>query len=187
MLQYTYKYVKYLLNKLFFIVVTMNKIIHSSFLTDWIKYFSDDVNLYVLENNNMIRVKHIDSIDKYNANKYYVTISFSNNSNKYLVFDNKEVLKNCYSQIKDVVSNRLPNFSTYMEVINKSNNLDIIDIFNCYDDSTQTFFSDITKYSLKSTDLYDFKNSIFVVNKDDTIEITKMNLDTLLINADCII
>ena len=165
----------------------MHKFVQSNFITDLINYFSDDVNLYVLENNNMIRVKNIDYLDKYNVNKYYVTVSFSSNYKKYLVFDDKEILKSSYHSIKDIVSSKLPNFGTYMEVINKSNNLDIIDVFNCYDDSTQTFFNDVTKYTLKSSDLYDFKNSMFVVDKDDQIEITKMNLDTVTINPDCII
>lgn len=173
-----FKYVKYIVNKLFFILVSMHKFIQSNFITDWMNYFSDDVNLYVLEKNHMTRLKNIDLLDHSTSTKYYVTISFSSNYQKYLVFDNKEVLKNCYKNIKDVVSTKLPNFSTYLEVINKSNNIDIIDVFNSYDDSTQTFFKDVTKYSLKSTDLYDFKNNLFVVNENDQLEITKMDLDT---------
>ena len=100
MLNQLYKYVKYLLNKLFLIVVFINQFMQSNFLLDWFNLFSDDVNLYVLEDSNMIRIKHIDRIDQYHSNKYYVTISFSNTYQKYLVFDNKEILKECYSKIK---------------------------------------------------------------------------------------
>ena len=74
-----------------------------------------------------------------------------------------------------------------MEVINRSNNVDIIDIFNRYDDNSQSFFKDSTKYSLKSTDLYDFKNNHFVVNKDDQLKITKMNLESIIIQPESII
>ncbi len=156
----------------------MNGFIQSdNIFTRIIRYFSNDVNLYVLENNTMIPVKKLKYIDRYNASKYYITIEISNNSQKYLVFNDKTVLTNCYNNIKELILEKIPKFSTYMEVINKTNNADVLDTFNCYDDHTQTFFNDVTKYNIKSSDLYDFKNNCFVVNQNDIIEVTKMNLD----------
>jgi hypothetical protein len=160
----------------------MNGFIQSdNIFTRIIRYFSNDVNLYVLENNMMIPIKKLKYLEKYNVSKYYITVEISNNSHKYLVFNDKTVLTNCYNSIKDVILEKLPKFSTYMEVINKTNNVDVLDTFNCYDDNTQTFFNDITKYNIKSSDLYDFKNNCFVVNPNDTIEVTKMNLDLKIV------
>ena len=179
-----YKYVKLLFNKLFFIVVYMNGFIQSdNIFTRIISYFSNDVNLYVLENNTMISCKKLKYIEKYNASKYYITVDIDNNSQKYLVFNDKTVLTDCYHNIKDIVLEKVPKFSTYMEVINKTNNVDVLDTFNCYDDHTQTFFNDVTKYNIKSSDLYDFKNSCFVVNPNDIIEVTKMNLDVKIVES----
>ena len=159
-----YKYVKLLFNKLFFIVVYMNGFIQSdNIFTRIISYFSNDVNLYVLENNTMISCKKLKYIEKYNASKYYITVDIDNNSQKYLVFNDKKVLTDCYHNIKDIVLEKVPKFSTYMEVINKTNN--------------------VTKYNIKSSDLYDFKNSCFVVNPNDTIEVTKMNLDVKIVES----
>jgi hypothetical protein len=160
----------------------MNGFIQSdNIFTRIIRYFSNDVNLYVLENNTMIPVKKLKYIDRYTASKYYITVEIGNNSQKYLVFNDKKVLTDCYNNIKEVILEKLPKFSTYMEVINKTNNLDVLDTFNCYDDHTQTFFNDVTKYNIKSSDLYDFKNNCFVVNPNDTIEVTKMNLDLKIV------
>ena len=179
-----YKYVKLLFNKLFFIVVYMNGFIQSdNIFTRIIRYFSNDVNLYVLEDNRMIPIKKLKYIEKYNASKYYITVDIDNNCQRYLVFDDKTVLTDCYHNIKEIVLQRVPKFSTYMEVINKTNNLDVLDTFNCYDDTTQTFFNDVTKYNIKSSDLYDFKNNCFVVNTNDTIEVTKLNLDIKLVQS----
>jgi hypothetical protein len=144
--------------------------------------FYSDINLYVLENDIMIPIKKLKYIEDYNASRYYITIHFSNNCVKYLVFDDKTILMSCYDNIKNIVSQKIPKFSTYMEVINKKNNLDILDTFNCYDDHNQVFFNDITKYNLKSNDLYDFKNNCFVVDINDTIEVTKMNLDIKIVH-----
>jgi hypothetical protein len=149
--------------------------------TRMFNFFSNDVNLYVLENDIMIPIKKLKYIEKYNGNKYYITIKISNNCQKYLVFNDKTVLKNCYDSIKNTIFDKLPKFSTYMEVINKTNNKDVLEIFNCYDDHSQTFFNDVTKYNLKSNDLYDFKNSCFVADINDTIEVTKMNLDIKIV------
>jgi hypothetical protein len=160
----------------------MNGFIQSdNIFTRIIRYFSNDVNLYVLENNIMIPIKKLKYLEKYNPSKYYITVEISNNSHKYLVFNDKTVLTNCYNNIKEVILEKLPKFSTYMEVINKTNNVDVLDTFNCYDDHTQTFFNDVTKYNIKSSDLYDFKNNCFVVNQNDTIEVTKMNLDLKIV------
>ena len=182
MLNILYKYVKHLFNKLLFIVVYMNEAIQSdNIFRRMLRYFSNDVNLYVLENNIMIPIKKIKYIDKYNASRYYITVDIGDNCYKYLVFDDKKVLIDCYDTIKDIVLEKIPKFSTYMEVINKTSNIDILEIFNSYDDHTQTFFTDITKYNLKSNDLYDFKNKCFVVDENDIIEITKMNLDVKIV------
>ena len=183
MLNQLYKYVKLLFNKLFFIVVYMNVFIQSdNIFTKILNCFSNDINLYVLENETMIPVKKLKYIEDYSASKYYVEIKFSNNCHKYLVFDEKTVLANCYDNIKNTVLQKIPKFSTYMEVINKTNNKDVLETFNCYDDHNQTFFNDITKYNLKSNDLYDFKNNCFVVDINDTIEVTKMNLDVKIVD-----
>ena len=189
MLTLLYKYVKLLFNKLFFIVVYMNGFLQSdNIFTKILNCFSNDINLYVLENDIMIPVKKIKYLDEYRASRYYVEIKFSNNCHKYLVFDEKTVLINCYDNIKNIVLQKIPKFSTYMEVINKTNDKDVLETFNCYDDHNQTFFNDVTKYNLKSNDLYDFKNNCFVVNTNDTIEVTKMNLDVKIIpsNVDLI-
>ena len=161
---------------------------HGEHNTKILNCFSNDINLYVLENDIMIPVKKIKYLDEYRASRYYVEIKFSNNCHKYLVFDEKTVLINCYDNIKNIVLQKIPKFSTYMEVINKTNDKDVLETFNCYDDHNQTFFNDVTKYNLKSNDLYDFKNNCFVVNTNDTIEVTKMNLDVKIIpsNVDLI-
>jgi hypothetical protein len=131
----------------------------------------------------MIPIKKLKYIEKYNASKYYITVDIDNDSQKYLVFNDKTVLTDCYDNIKEVVLQRLPKFSTYMEVINKTNSVDVLDTFNCYDDHNQSFFNDVTKYNIKSSDLYDFKNNCFVVNSNDTIEVTKMNLDVKIVHS----
>ena len=87
MLNQLYKYVKLLFNKLFFIVVYMNGFIQSdNIFTKILNCFSNDINLYVLENETMIPVKKLKYIEDYSASKYYVEIKFSNNCHKYLVF-----------------------------------------------------------------------------------------------------
>jgi hypothetical protein len=70
--------------------------------------------------------------------------------------------------------------------VNIDSNEDIVELFNKYDDKNNTFFSDITKYSLKARDIYDFKRDKFLLEPNSELEVVKMDLTSTKYNYnDC--
>jgi hypothetical protein len=136
-----------------------------------------DIKVYVLEDTNMVPwnlsgTKYSADINSMN----YVVLNI-NGKEKILVFNNRKVLMLQYGNLKKLVTDRSGKFGHYMEVI-KDNDEDIVEIFNKYDDNDNTFFSDITKYSLKARDLYDFKRDKFLLEPNSELEVVKMDLSS---------
>jgi hypothetical protein len=156
----------------------------SNFLTRVFRYLKkiNDITIYVLEDNKMNVLNNINDVYKYKNNKFYIQIN-KDNLQKCLVFDNIHILFDIYDRLIPIVQSRQSKFSNYMEVIDKTTNIDIIEIFNQYVDKDNFFFSDITGYLIKPNDLYDFTKNRFVV-ENGGIEIVQMDLQSKEINFD---
>ena len=140
-----------------------------------------DIQVYVLEDTNMVpwnlsQLKYSADINSMN----YVVLNV-NGKEKILVFNNRKVLMLQYGNLKKLVTDRSGHFGHYMEVI-KDNNEDVVELFNKYDDNDNTFFSDITKYSLRTRDMYDFKNDKFLLEPNSVLEVVKMDLSSTKYN-----
>lgn len=156
----------------------------SKFLTRLYRYLkrTNDITIYVLEDNKMKLLNIINDVYHYKNNKFYIQIN-KDNLQKCLVFDNIHILFDIYDRLIPIVQSRQSKFSKYMEVIDKTTNIDIIEIFNQYVDKDNFFFSDITGYLIKPNDLYDFTKNRFVV-ENGGIEIVQMDLESKEINFD---
>jgi hypothetical protein len=114
----------------------------------------------------------------------YVVLNI-NGKEKILVFNNRTTLRLQYPYLKTLVEQNSGHFGHYMEV-NIDSNEDIVELFNKYDDKNNTFFSDITKYSLKARDIYDFKRDKFLLEPNSELEVVKMDLTSTKYNYnDC--
>jgi hypothetical protein len=134
----------------------------------------DDLLIYVFEEGKMIPWRF--SKDK---NSLCYVILKIHDRNKILLFNNRYILIEKYGFLKDLVERKMGKFSHYMEVFNTKTSEDVLDVFNNYSDSGNTFFSDITNYSIKAKDLYDFRNNRFLLQPGDKLQVVKMDLDTI--------
>jgi hypothetical protein len=140
-----------------------------------------DIQVFILEDTNMVPWNL--SEQKYSADinsMNYVVLNI-NGKEKILVFNNRNTLRLQYPNLKKLVQDRSGHFGHYMEVI-KDSNEDIVEIFNKYDDKDSTFFSDITKYSLRAGDLYDFERGRFLLEPNSILEVVKMDLSSTKYN-----
>jgi hypothetical protein len=140
-----------------------------------------EIQVFVLEGTNIVPWNLSET--KYNINvktMNYVLLKI-NDKEKILVFDNRNTLIQQYGNLKKLVENKSGHFCHYMEVI-KDNDLDVVDLFNKYDDKDNTFFVDITKYELKPCDLYDFTNNKFLLEPNSSLEVVKMDLEKIKYN-----
>jgi hypothetical protein len=142
---------------------------------------SKDIQVFILEGSSMVpwnlsETKYSADINSMN----YVLLNI-NGKEKILVFNNRNTLRLQYPYLKTLVTHRSGHFGHYMEVI-KDSNEDIVELFNKYDDKDSTFFSDITKYSLRAGDLYDFEQGKFLLEPNSILEVVKMDLSSTKYN-----
>ena len=160
-----------------------------SFMDRLFKYTQSgkDIRVFILEGSSMVPwnlsgTKYSPDINSMN----YVLLNI-NGREKILVFNNRNTLRLQYPYLKTLVENNSGHFGHYMEVI-KDNELDIVEVFNKYDDKDNTFFTHITKYKLKPCDLYDFKRDKFLLEPNSSLEVVKMNLESTKYNYnDCLV
>jgi hypothetical protein len=153
------------------------------FIDKLLKYTQSgkDIQVFILEGSSMVpwnlsETKYTPDINSMN----YVLLNI-NGKEKILVFNNRNTLRLQYPYLTKLVSDRSGHFGHYMEVI-KDNEVDIVELFNKYDDSDNTFFSDITKYSLTAKDIYDFKLDKFLLEANSELEVVKMDLSSTKYN-----
>jgi hypothetical protein len=140
-----------------------------------------DIQVYVLEDTNMVPWNLSESKYSSDINSMNYVVLNINGKEKILVFNNRTTLRLQYPYLKKLVMDRSGKFGHYMEVI-KDNNEDIVQLFSKYDDNDNTFFSDITKYSLKARDLYDFRKGKFLIEPNSELEVVKMDLSSTKYN-----
>ena len=108
-------------------------------------------------------------------NLYYVVVKIDT-IEKIIVFNSLDGLVHCYSNLVELVQKRVSKFSKFLEVINADTKSDCLETFIKYTDKCNNYYSDITNYHLKPKDLYDFKDKRFILERDEKLHITKMDL-----------
>jgi hypothetical protein len=176
---YNYYYDKIKCSLLMFLAYLYGLVKSYIFMDRLFKYTQSrkDIQVFILEGSSMVPWNL--SEQKYSADinsMNYVVLNI-NEKEKILVFNNRNTLRLQYPNLKTLVADRSGHFGHYMEVI-KDNELDIVEVFNKYDDKDNTFFSDITKYVLKAGDLYDFGKGKFLLEPNSELEVVKMDLSS---------
>lgn len=110
---------------------------------------------------------------------YYVVIQIDEVHRKVVVFNSLDTLIFMYNNLHDFVKSRMSKFSKFLEVRNTSNvELEYLNTFTEYTDKTDTYFSELSSYNIRSRDIYDFTNNNFLLAHGDKLHVTKMDLSS---------
>jgi len=131
----------------------------------------------------MVPVRSLKELKEYSGCLYYVRL-FTSELNICLVFDRLDVFIDHGLELSQRVKERVPHFRSQLEVIHGRTGNDILSTFQLYTDSNDTFFYDLTQYALKPVDLYDFDKKEFPIQKTDSIQVVKMDLESTEYAAD---
>jgi hypothetical protein len=182
---YIYGCVKPPLQQLFGDISKATKITHNYIY----KYFNNiendnihdnpNLSIFVTDGTRMIPFSFdISTLQKHYL-LFYVVINTNNDHNKVIVFNSLDKLIFLYNNLEECVKNKISKFSKYLEVRNSNTNeVEYLDTFTNYTDNSGVFFSDITGYSIKARDIYDFKNNRFILSHGDKLHVTKMDLSS---------
>ena len=180
---------RYLINLNWFIGyiyanIKTSKLYH--FLThQYISFFrkNDRIQIYSISNNILSKIDYRD-LGKSDYSKFYVKINLNNNHEKIFIFDNKNTLIEKYDELKELLSFEgfFRGFSDVLEV-NTSNGEEVLVLLNKYISKYKNF-RNITNYRMKVSDLYDFDNKKFLLDKNDKLIILTMKLKTIELNPD---
>lgn len=163
---------------LFYVIEIYGRIVTSRWCTK-----KETITYYVLFNNNMVPVRSLRELKEYNDCLYYVKF-LTSELNVCLVFDRLEVLVDHELELAQKIKERMPRFRNQLEVIHLRTGNDILSTFQLYTDNNDTFFYDLTQYALKPVDLYDFDKKEFPIEKTDSIQVVKMDLESTEYAAD---
>jgi hypothetical protein len=180
---YNYYYEQIKISLLMFLAYLYGLVKSYIFIDRLFKYTQSgkDIQVFILEGSSMVPWNLSETKYSADINSMTYVILNINGKEKILVFNNRTTLRLQYPYLKKLVADKSGHFGHYMEVI-KDNNEDIVELFNKYDDSDNTFFCDITKYSLKARDIYDFKHHKFLLEPNSILEVVKMDLSSTKYN-----
>lgn len=138
------------------------------------------VQIYAKDTNFTLIPIELKNIKESNSDLFYVLVPL-HSTYKILVFDNKDHLINNYDDLVYLTEKYEESFSNIMEAsvycVKKSQNKDVTNILKKYT-SSHHYYKDVTEYGLRAGDLYDFESKCFILQQDEQLSITNMNLDT---------